>query len=107
MHIERTHSPGREEAIRRVDTFLDNLMRQPLPGGVAVENVSRIWSGNILNFSFKAKKGILGATIPGSIHVDDNSVAMDVDLPGIVTMFVPEADIRDTISRQLDGLFPG
>jgi hypothetical protein len=59
-----------------------------------------------LNFSFKAKKGIIGTTISGVIHVNDDSVAMDTDLPGLVTTFVTEDKIRDAINKQMDSLFP-
>jgi hypothetical protein len=106
MHIERIHNVGKTEAVRRIDTLLDDLMRRPPPGGVTVQEVSKSWSDNILNFSFRAKKSFFGATISGAIRVGDNSVAMDCDLPGMVTTFVPEDKIRETIHRQLDRLFP-
>jgi hypothetical protein len=57
-------------------------------------------------FSFKAKKGFIGTTISGVIRVNDDSVVMDSDLPGLVTTFVSEDKIRDVINKQLDGLFP-
>ena len=59
-----------------------------------------------MRFSFKAKKGFLGATISGIIRVNQDSVVMDSDLPGMVTAFVFEDQIRNAINKQLDGLFP-
>ena len=59
-----------------------------------------------MRFSFKAKKGFLGATISGVIHVNQDSVVMDSELPGLVTAFVSEDQIRNVINEQLDGLFP-
>jgi hypothetical protein len=59
-----------------------------------------------LRFSFKARKGFLGATISGVIRVDQDSVVMDFDLPGLVTAFVSEDQIRNVINEHLDGLFP-
>ena len=47
-----------------------------------------------------------GATISGVIHVNQDSVVMDSDLPGLVTAFVSEDQIRNVINEQLDGLFP-
>ena len=106
MHIERKHNFGKDAAISKIDIFLDGLMRHEPPGGVTVQDASKTWSGNIMNFSFKARKGFIGATISGLIQVNDDSVVMDFDLPGLVTAFVSEDKIRDTINQQLDGLFP-
>jgi hypothetical protein len=48
----------------------------------------------------------LGATISGVIRVNQDSVVMDSYLPGLVTAFVSEDQIRNVINEQLDGLFP-
>jgi Putative polyhydroxyalkanoic acid system protein (PHA_gran_rgn) len=106
MHIERTHTVGKAEAIRRIDTFLDDLLRRDLPGGVKIKDASKSWVGDAMNFSFKAKKGLLGATISGVIHFSDQTIAMDSELPGLVTTFVGEDRIREVISKQFDELFP-
>jgi len=105
MHIERRHNVGKKEAIHKIDTFLDDLMCRQFPGDVAIKEASRSWSGNALRFSFKAKKGFFGTTISGVIRVNDDSVVMDSDLPGLVTAFVSEDQIRKVINEQLDGLF--
>ena len=105
MHIERRHNVGKKEAIHKIDTFLDDLMRRQFPGGVVIKEASRSWSDDALRFSFKAKKGFFGTTISGVIRVNDDSVVMDSDLPGLVTAFVSEDQIRKVINEQLDGLF--
>jgi hypothetical protein len=104
MRIERTHNLGQPEAIRRLDTFLDDLMQRPLPAGLHIEAPSKTWSGNLMNFSFRAKQGWLGATIAGSILVTDQSVVFDSDLPGLVTAFVSEDVIRNLVNQELNGL---
>ena len=106
MHIERQHNFGKEEAIQKIDTFLNDLMHSQFPGGVAIKEASKSWSDNAMRFSFKPKKGFLGATISGVIHVNQGSVVMDSELPGLVTAFVSEDQIRNAIKQQLDGLFP-
>ena len=106
MHIERRHNVGKEEAIQRIDTFLNDLMHGQFPGNVAIKEASKSWSNDAMSFSFKAKKGFLGATISGVIRVNQDSVVMDSDLPGLVTAFVSEDQIRNVINEQLDGLFP-
>jgi hypothetical protein len=59
-----------------------------------------------MRFSFKAKKGFIGATISGEIVVNDDSVVIDFELPKLVKTFVSEEDVRDAIKERLDGLFP-
>jgi hypothetical protein len=106
MNIERNHNVSKEEAIHKIDTFLDDLMRRQFPDGVTIKEPSKSWSDNAMCFSFKAKRGFIGTTISGVIRVNDDSLVMDSDLPGIVTAFVSEDKIRDAINEQLDGLFP-
>lgn len=105
MRIEKDHNVGQQEAIRKIDTFLDELMQRDFPGGVTVRESSKSWSGNAMNFSFKAKRGWVGTTISGVIRVSDQSVVMDSDLPGLVTTFVSEDRIREVIGKQFDTLF--
>jgi hypothetical protein len=106
MYIERKHNLGKEEAIHKIDSFLDDLMCRPFPGGITIKEPFKSWSDEAMHFSFKARKGFIGATISGVIRVNDDSVIMDSDLPGLVAAFVSEDTIRDVINKQLDGLFP-
>jgi hypothetical protein len=105
MHIERRHNVGKKEAIHKIDTFLDDLVRRQFPGNVTIKEASKSWSDDVMRFSFKAKKSFFGATISGVIRVNDDSVVMDSELPGLVTTFVSEGQIRNMINEQLDGLF--
>jgi putative polyhydroxyalkanoic acid system protein len=106
MHIERNHNVGKKEAIHKIDAFLDDLIRRQFPGGVTIKEPSKSWSDNTMHFSFNAKKGFFGTTISGVIRVNDDSVVIDSDLPGLVTTFVSEDKIRVVINEQLDSLFP-
>src|SRR6266516_4682738 len=105
MYIERMHNVGKEEAIHKIDCFLDDLMRRQFPGGITIKEPFKSWSDDAMHFSFKARKGFVGATISGVIQVNDDSVIMDSDLPGLVTAFISEDTIREVIEKQLDGLF--
>jgi hypothetical protein len=40
------------------------------------------------------------------IRVNEDSIVIDSDLPGLVTTFVSEDKIGNVISEQLDSLFP-
>jgi Putative polyhydroxyalkanoic acid system protein (PHA_gran_rgn) len=105
MYIERRHNVGKEEAIHKIDSFLDDLMRRQFPGGITIKELVKGWSDDAMHFSFKARKGFIGATISGVIRVNDGSIIMDSDLPGLVTAFVSEDTIRNVINKQLDDLF--
>ncbi|HEX9424510.1 MAG TPA: polyhydroxyalkanoic acid system family protein [Pyrinomonadaceae bacterium] len=106
MYIQRRHNVDKEEAIHKIDSFLEDLMRRQFPGGITIKEPFKSWSDDAMHFSFKARKGFIGATISGVIRINDDSVIMDSDLPGLVTAFVSEDTIRDVINKQLDGLFP-
>jgi hypothetical protein len=105
MHIEKNHDVGKEEAIHKIDSFLDDLMRRQFPG-VTIRGLSKCWSDNAVHFSFTPKKGFIGTTISAVIRVNDDSIVIDSDLPGLVTTFVSEDKIRNMINEQLDSLFP-
>jgi hypothetical protein len=81
-------------------------MQRQFPGGVTIREPSKSWSDDAMRFSFKARKGFIGTTISGVIRVNDDSIIVDSDLPGLVTTFISEDKIRDVISQQLDSLFP-
>ncbi len=106
MHIERNHDLGKEDAVHKIDSFLDDLMSRQVPGGITIEEPSKSWSDNVMRFSFKAKRGFFGTTISGAIHVNDDSLVMHSDLPGLVTAFVSEDKIRNVINQQLENVFP-
>jgi Putative polyhydroxyalkanoic acid system protein (PHA_gran_rgn) len=106
MHIERKHNLRKEVAIQEIDTFLDDLISRQVPGGITIKEPSKSWSDDVMRFSFKARKGFFGTTISGVIRVNDDSVIVDSDLPGVVTAFVSEDKIRNAINEQLESLFP-
>ena len=105
MYIERRHNSAKKKQFT-IDCFLDDLMRRQFPGSITIKEPFKSWSDDVMHFSFKARKGFVGATISGVIRVDDDSVIMDSDLPGLVTAFISEDTIRNIINKQLDGLFP-
>ncbi len=108
MHIERTHNVGKEEAIQKIDTFLNDLMHRQFPGNVAIKEASKSWSNDAMSFSFKAKKGFLGATISGVIRVTQDSRSYGLRLARTGHHFCfrrsnPERDQR-TAGRLIPGL---
>ena len=105
MRIERNHQTSQQEAIKRIDSFLDELMKRDFPGGVVVKEPTKSWSGNTMDFSFKLKKGLISTRIAGDIQVENGKIIMNSDLPGLVKTFVSEEKISDVIGQQIDSLF--
>jgi len=101
MHVEQKHSLGKAEASRRIDSKIEEAMRQGPPAGIAVADFSKTWSGDTLRISFTAKKGFFGVNIAGVVQVTDDLVTMDAELPGLLTAFVSEEKIRGDIQKQL------
>jgi len=101
MRIEQPHSLGRQEASHRIDRFLDNLMQRQPPGGVTVKDPQKSWVGHTMNFSFTAAKGLFGTAISGLMHVHDDRVVVESELPTLIKSFVGEGRVKDVISREL------
>ncbi len=73
------HQLGRAEARRRIEAGFTKLMAQ-LPGSVGA--CTQQWSGDRLTFSVRA----IGQTITGVADVFDATVAMEIQLPGVLGM---------------------
>jgi hypothetical protein len=71
------HQLGRAEARRRIEAGFGNISRQ-LPGSSAL--CSQRWDGDRLSFSVAG----LGQSINGIVDVLDDSVAMRIELPGVL-----------------------
>lgn len=105
MKIERNHKASQQEAIQKIDSFLDELMKRDFPGGVVVKEPTKSWSGNTMDFSFKLKKGLFGTKLAGKIQVEDGKIILNSELPGLVKTLVSEEKISDVIGQQIDTLF--
>jgi hypothetical protein len=103
MRIEKSHSLGQQEAINRIDHFLERLVSNP-PGGVTVKNAQREWDGNRMNFSFTASRGFFGTTIQGVMDVLNDKVVIESELPALVKNVLGEDRIRHVIGDQLGNM---
>jgi hypothetical protein len=105
MRIHRTHNLGQAAAVERIDGFLDQLMARPMPAGVKVKEATKEWQGGRMSFSAKFAKGILGATVKGTVDVTDQEVVMESQVPALIKTFVGEEKIARVINEQFDELF--
>jgi hypothetical protein len=81
---------------------VDGLVSRSWPGGVAVRDVTRMWDGDELAFSFVLARGFVSAPIAGRLSVDDAAAAIEVELPGMLVAFIGEDRIRDVIRHDLE-----
>jgi len=107
MHIEHPHALGEEEAVRRIDRFLDDLMRCEPPAGVRITSPWKSWNGNVMDFSFNAGKGFFSATISGTMVVTGDRVEFDTELPALIRSFVGEEMIAGVVRRELGRILAG
>lgn len=102
MRVEAAHALGRAHARQRLEGVVDGLVNRSWPGGVAVRDVTRMWDGDQLAFSFVLARGFVSAPIAGRLSVDDAVAAIEVDVPGMLVAFIGEDRIRDVIRHELE-----
>ena len=81
-------------------------VERALPGllqefGSDVSYISHVWSGDFMNFSFRAR----GWSIKGRIYVTEIDVLIEVHLPILSRPF--EGRIRSAAERKLEQIFQG
>lgn len=103
MRIEQPHSLGEQEAIRRIDGFLEDLVQNP-PGGITIKDGSKEWNGNRMSFSFTAAKGFFGTSIAGVMEVGTDRVLVESELPALVKNFLGEDRIQQVIAHELGNI---
>lgn len=101
MRIERKHTLGRQEAIRRIDGWLDALLQRSVPTAVQIENFSKTWTDNVLRVSCRVKKFMIGATISATATVNDDVVIIEFELPGFLKALMPEDRIQQGIQKEI------
>lgn len=73
------HALGAAEAKRRIEEGFGQLLSQ---AGGALKDVQKTWTGDALAFSAQA----MGQPISGVLTVFNDSVRMDIVLPGLLGM---------------------
>ncbi len=105
MHIVRQHNLDQPAAVAKIDGFLNQLMTRPLPAGVKLKRAEKSWAGGRMTFAAKFSKGILGATVEGTVDVTEREVILDSQVPALLKAFVGEDQIAKVLNEQFDDLF--
>ena len=93
--IDIPHSLDKEEVRSRLGHFTEALVAKSKD---QVSDLSQSWSGDTLSFGFKT----FGIKIAGDIHVQDDRLAVDGELPFSAMMF--KGKIESEIKAQLGRL---
>ncbi len=96
MQISVPHNTTREKARAIVEKRLEDLQRQY---GHYASDVETTWTGDRLDFSFKAR-GFQGK---GTLEITDTDIIVDGKLPLIAKPFEPR--IRSTFEREAEQMF--
>ena len=96
MRIAVPHNMTREQARRRVDQRLQNLLGQ---FGHHAEEMKHDWNGDTLHFKGKAK----GMKVEGTVEITDAAMIVDAKLPLLAMAF--EGRIREAVQKEADQMF--
>ncbi len=95
FNVTVPHALTVEEATDRLNRFAD-ILREKFKDSVS--GLEQNWEGNVLAFRFKT----FGFPISGKIHVGDQNLVVDGELPFTAMMF--KGKIESSIREQLDRL---
>ena len=107
MRIECKHTLGKEEAIRRIDGWVDAVDQRPIPAGINFEDFSKTWSDNVLKVSCRVKKFGFAPTVSATATVNDDNVVIEFELPGFLKTLMPESKIEEAVQKQVVPLLAG
>jgi len=101
MRVHVSHDLGRQGARQRLAAFADGLARREWPGGAELSDLRQTWTGDRLDFSCMATRGLFSLTLRGWVDVADSEVILDADVPPILASLVGEDRIRAVLDEEL------
>jgi hypothetical protein len=104
MQLTLAHKTTKEEAIEKIDNYAQEMMEKK-HNWVNISEQKKEWDGNIVRFSFTAKKMFVSMEIKGNAIITDTEVVLNADLPGMVEKIVSEYEIKESIKKEFDKIF--
>ncbi|MDB5471237.1 MAG: polyhydroxyalkanoic acid system protein [Caulobacter sp.] len=92
LTITIAHQLGQAEARKRIEEGFGKIEQQLAGGGQA--KVDKSWTGDTMNFTALA----MGQTITGALHVLDDSIKLDIVLPGFLSMFAGK--VKEKVEKE-------
>ena len=103
MRVTVSHHKTQAEAIKSVDTAIEDLLRGSAIGPIRVTEPQKTWNGSVMAFSLIAKMGLLSNRIHGEVTVTPTDVTIDADL-GMLNRLFPENKVREPLEARLRSL---
>lgn len=103
MQLTLPHHKTQEVAIKKIDTYLNQLLKRKF--SVTVIDPQKTWEGNIMRFSFTIQKLFFTLDFEGTVIVTDQEVIGEAEVPAIVTTFFSEDRIKEEIKKEFNRLF--
>lgn len=104
MDLNLEHHTTQQEAIDKIDGFLDELMKRQFEN-VKISKPHKEWTGNLMDFSFKVSKGMTFTKVSGTVQVDSIKVRLDAKLGLVARQLVSEDLIQTTIEKHFKEIF--
>lgn len=104
MRLTLPHHTTQEEAIKKIDDKINELLGQKYPG-IEVIDPSKEWEENIMRFSVTVQKMLFTLDFSGNLIVTDEEVVADGEIPGLLLTFVTEEKIREVLTEEFNKLF--
>lgn len=104
MVVLVAHELPVQEARKRIDRHLDEVLKRSLPAGLKLSGVEREWKGDTLTASAKASVGFFSLNLSGTLRLSAKTVTVDLDVPAIAKAFVNEQDIEAGVKRELEAI---
>ena len=104
MRVTVSHNKGLQGATELVNQYSDQLLASAATGPVTIKNVQKRWEGSTMHFSLTGKMGIFSAPLRGYVQCTEKDITFDVDLPPMLTKFVPEEKIKTQLESRVRGM---
>jgi|GEM_PF-981066 len=101
MRITVPHSHGREEAARTVEDTVSDLLQAELPRPFHMTGMRKQWSDSKLQFQTAVAMGPLRMPVRGTIQVHDTEVVIDIELPPLLSKFIPEERLKEAVEARI------
>lgn len=104
MRVTVSHNKGLEGAKQLVNDASDQLFTG-MPGSpVQIVDQQKRWEGSTMHFSFTGKMGFFSAPFRGWVECTEKDVTVEVELPALLKLFLPEDKIRQSVEGRVKGL---
>ena len=104
MEWSQPHELTPAEVRRRLDRFLDDLLRTTFPAGVKLRHPHAAWDKDRLEFRFRLERGFLSGEFHGEITVQEQQLQLRCQLPAMLGLLVGENTAKAFVTRNLNEL---